>query len=137
MAGQHGGPRKGGGRKKGATNIRTRQIADQMAASGAITPLEVMLDDMAYAYHAAKDAEAILLTMNADVVLSLAGENPQDQFAFMMAEVKKTLGLRAFAQECAKDAAPYMHPRLQSIEMKATVATHEAALKQLEEDPDV
>jgi hypothetical protein len=33
--------------------------------------------------------------------------------------------------EAAKAAAPYMHPRLSSVEMNATVATHEASLDDL------
>lgn len=37
------------------------------------------------------------------------------------------------AAAIAKDAAPYVHPRLSAIEMKTTVATHEAALAQLEQ----
>lgn len=34
--------------------------------------------------------------------------------------------------EAAKAAAPYMHPRLSSVEMSATVTNHEAALNELE-----
>lgn len=34
--------------------------------------------------------------------------------------------------EAAKAAAPYIHPRLASVEMNATVTNHEAALGELE-----
>ena len=35
------------------------------------------------------------------------------------------------AASVAKDAAPYMHPRLASVEMNAKVTTHEASLDDL------
>jgi hypothetical protein len=35
------------------------------------------------------------------------------------------------AASVAKDAAPYMHPRLSSVEMNAKVTTHEASLDDL------
>lgn len=41
----HGGARKGAGRKAGSATKRTREIADAAAASG-ITPLEFMLQIM-------------------------------------------------------------------------------------------
>lgn len=40
-----GGARKGAGRKAGAANVKTREIADRCAKEG-LTPLEVMLDIM-------------------------------------------------------------------------------------------
>lgn len=36
------------------------------------------------------------------------------------------------AASIAKDAAPYMHPRLSSVEMNANVTMHEAGLDELE-----
>lgn len=44
-----GGSRPGAGRKPGAKNKRTREIAEKAAAQG-ITPLEVMLQAMREAY---------------------------------------------------------------------------------------
>lgn len=73
-----GGRRPGAGRPLGSANRRTREIADK-AASGGITPLEVMLTAMR------KYVEA---------------ENWDD------------------ARAAAKDAAPYMHPRLNAVEYK-------------------
>lgn len=35
------------------------------------------------------------------------------------------------AASIAKDAAPYMHPRLSAVEMNAKVTTHEAAIEDL------
>jgi hypothetical protein len=42
----HGGRRAGAGRTLGAATKKTRAIADQAAADGSITPLEVMLHTM-------------------------------------------------------------------------------------------
>ena len=65
-----------GGRQKGAANKRTREIANQAAASG-ITPLEVMLKAMRVHANARRWDKAAAV---------------------------------------AKDAAPYMHPRLASMQ---------------------
>lgn len=78
-----GGARKGAGRKPGAANVKTREIADKAVQQG-ITPLEVMLE-----------------AMNS---LRNAGELEK-------------------AASVAKDAAPYLHAKLSSVEMNATVKT--------------
>jgi len=78
-----GGARKGSGRKPGAANVKTREIADKAVQQG-ITPLEVMLE-----------------VMNS---LRNAGELEK-------------------AASVAKDAAPYLHAKLSSVEMNATVKT--------------
>ena len=71
---QRGGARPGAGRKKGSATKKTREIADNAAASG-ITPLEYMLGIL-------RDPE-------------------QSQEARYVA---------------AKDAAPYVHPRLSTVD---------------------
>lgn len=71
-----GGKRPGAGRKPGSANVRTREIADRVAAEGK-TPLEVMLDIMRRALEGEDDERAL---------------------------------------EAAKAAAPYVHPRLSSVE---------------------
>ena len=45
-----------------------------------------------------------------------------------------TLDLEKATEACAiaKDAAPYIHPRLSSVEASVGVTNHEAALDQLE-----
>lgn len=82
-----GGKRQGAGRKPGSATKRTRAIADKAAEQG-VTPLEVMLDSMkAYTDQAKKSKDPAM-----------------------------KLKLMAEAASVAKDAAPYMHPRLQAIE---------------------
>src|SRR4051812_1400859 len=120
----HGGKRSGAGRKQGALTTRTRLIAERAVADGC-SPLDVMLTNMRHFQQVALDAEAVLATMTAT---DLPGrpEKPEDQFKALLAEVKKAAGFRQMAHDCARDASPYIHPRLSSVEMSANVnMTHE------------
>lgn len=95
-----------GGARKGAgrkVGSATRKTREiaDKAAEGGITPLEFML--------------RIMRTEPGDDV-----EDPR-----VLADL---LGMRF---EAAKAAAPYVHPRLTSVEMNATVATHEASIDEL------
>lgn len=118
----HGGKRKNSGRKAGAVTVKTRKIADKTAASGK-TPLEVMVENMRHFHQLACDAEAILEGMTASELLgqSTEGEPPDEraQFEVLLAHVRKAADLRLHSQACAKEAAPYMHPRLATVESKA------------------
>lgn len=91
-----GGARKGAGRPPGSATKKTRAIADKAAKEG-LTPLEVMLDAMT-ALHSEANA------------LGVGDE------AEMGGRKVNRLALLVSAAEVAKDAAPYMHPRLQAIE---------------------
>ena len=65
----------------------------------------------------------------------IAGMSAADQFKFLLAEVKKAAGLRELAQACARDAAPYMHARLATIEHKGEVGvTTVARLPEVSKD---
>lgn len=48
------------------------------------------------------------------------------------ADPGQVLAHQAMRFEAAKAAAPYIHPKLSSVEMNATVTNHEAALDELE-----
>lgn len=85
-----GGRRSGAGRKPGAATKKTREIAEQAAAEG-ITPLEVMLRAMR------KFVE------NAE---KMAGIDEPTSMTLMKE-----------AADVAKNAAPYMHPRLTAMEV--------------------
>lgn len=97
-----GGSRKGAGRKPGSATKKTREIADKAAADG-VTPLEVMLSNMRFAH---EEAAGIL-----GKLLDSGAETPEG-----FDSLKELLRYRSMAQEAAKDAAPYMHPRLAAIE---------------------
>lgn len=111
-----GGRREGAGRPSGAVTKRTREIAERAIATGK-APLEVMLENMRHFQKVALDAEATLAGLTYDEFMGRHGDaTPAEQFKALLAEVKKTAGLRAMAQECARDAASYMHPKLAAIE---------------------
>jgi hypothetical protein len=92
-----GGARKGAGRKPGAATRKTRVVADRAATEG-ITPLEVMLTAMRDCYRLG--------------IGSRPGKR-RDRFV-------------AGAVSIAKDAAPYIHPKLSAVMLNATI-----------DDPDV
>lgn len=108
-----GGKREGAGRKKGALTVRTQKIAEQAAKEGK-TPLEVMLDNMRHFQNVALSAEAVIESLSAEQV-EIGDMAPEAQFKKLLAEVKKAAGFRQMAHECARDAAGYLHPKLQSI----------------------
>jgi hypothetical protein len=86
------GTPKTGGRQKGSLNKTTaamRQVSDRALAAG-ITPMELMLDNMRYFYGQALVADTEVAHIE----------------------------LRTLAQACAKDVAPYVHPKLATIEQK-------------------
>ena len=103
---------KGAGRPKGALALRTRKIAEQAIATGS-TPLEVMLENMRHFQTVANSAEQAIQQLNAE---EFVDGTPEAQFKHLLAEVKKAAGFRQMAQECARDASPYTHPRLQAVQ---------------------
>jgi hypothetical protein len=112
----HGGKRTGAGRKTGALTKRTRDIAEKALASGK-APLEIMLENMRHFQQVALDAEATFEGLTAEEFAGSVGHmTPEEQFKSLLAQVKKAAGLRQMAHDCARDAAPYMHSRLQAVE---------------------
>lgn len=107
----HGGRRPGAGRKPGTANKRTREIADRAAATG-MTPLQVMLENMEFAHRKADDILAKIVAGEVDPELEVDGRDPRIE------ALKQLLGFRKMAQDCAQGAAPYMHPRLNPVEVK-------------------
>jgi hypothetical protein len=91
-----GGKRRGAGRKRGRLNNRTiahKELASAAAQEG-ITPLELMLKRMRY-YHSLAEREM------------RKGEEADRHII--------DAALKA-ANESAKDAAPFLHPRLSAVE---------------------
>lgn len=92
----NGGKRPGAGRKKGIPNKVTTAIREKIAASGR-SPLEVMMKAM-HAFEAAADK------MKAGDILVVDKK------------VITHLSLLKSAAEVGSMAAPYVHPKLQTIE---------------------
>lgn len=133
-----GGKRTGAGRPSGALTKRTREAAERAIETGQ-TPLDVMLENMRHFQQVALDAEATLEGLTASEFSGQVAENasPEDQFKFLLAQVKKTAGFRQAAQDAARDAAPYVHPKLASVEHSGELKlTHEAALAALDDEPE-
>lgn len=116
-----GGKRVGAGRPPGALTKRTREIAEQAAAEGK-EPLQVMLENMRHFMKVAHDAEAVIEAMGEDDI-AILGDSHQEQFKALLSKVKQAAGLRQIAQECARDAAGYIHPRLSAVEHSGEITT--------------
>lgn len=106
-----GGSRPNAGRKPGASVEKTREVANKVAADGEVTPLEVMVESMRAIYEKAQ-----------------AGVAVEDSET---GKVTSPLQLYILAADVASKAAPFIHPKLSSVEMNANVTNHEAALDQL------
>jgi len=130
----HGGPRAGAGRPKGAVTKRTREVAERALAEGK-TPLEVMLDNMRHFQQVALDAEATLEGLTVEEFTGrITAETPEEQFKALLAQVKKTAGFRQMAQECARDAAPFIHAKLSAVQHSGDMTVrHEDALDELDD----
>lgn len=95
--GQNGGYRPGSGRKPGTPNKITGEIKSRILASGE-SPLDVMMMVMRE-YRAAADKLG-------------------DRYVVVGQQVIDRLKLLHQAAEIACMAAPYLHPKLQAIEVK-------------------
>jgi hypothetical protein len=131
-----GGKRLGAGRPQGAVTKRSREVAERALAEGK-TPLEVMLDNMRHFQQVALDAEATLEGLTVEEFTGkVTAETPEDQFKALLAQVKKTAGFRQLAQESARDAAAYVHPRLAAVQHTGDMTVrHEDALDELDDGP--
>lgn len=112
--GQSGNP---AGKPKGAIALRTRAIAEQAAKNGK-SPLEIMLANMLHFQKLAESAEVAIGEYTPD---KMVGMPPDEQFKYLLAEVKKAAGLRQSSQDCARDAAPYCHARISSESQQLTL----------------
>jgi len=108
-----GGKREGSGRKKGSLTVRTQEAAARALADGT-SPLDVMLANMRHFQQVAMDAEATLEGLTVQEITGRAS-SPEEQFKLLLAKAKEAAGLRQMAHDCARDAAPYIHPKLSSV----------------------
>ena len=90
-----------GGRKPGTPNKASAAREAEVAASG-VTPLEVMLANMRF-HH--RHAEELLELLS-------AAESPEAKIQ-ILGEASRH---RQTAQDCARDAAKYVHPKLANIQ---------------------
>lgn len=115
--GTFGGKQPGAGRPKGSKNTRTQELVARAAEEG-IMPIEVLLNDMRYFYTLGEN-KMRLAEQEAD------GKKQAKHF-------RASLELKTIARDCARDAAPYIHPKLASLQGKVEVTNTEAKLAELE-----
>jgi len=108
-----GGKRKNSGRKKSTTTRRTREIANKLAESDEISPLEYMLGVLRETPEKLKEKYD-------------AGDLSSEEFIVELQAMQKR------KDNAAEKAAPYIHPRLSSIEAKVTDNAHERWLALME-----
>jgi D-arabinose 1-dehydrogenase-like Zn-dependent alcohol dehydrogenase len=126
----NGGKRPGAGRKAGGKNKRTlaaEALRTKLLEEGE-SPLEVMIGNMRTAQRKAAKVVADL-----DKVTIPANASPEQlEAAALLAKEARLLMMAA--HECAKDAAPYLHPKLANIEVEGSMTlTWEDALEALDE----
>lgn len=111
---RRGGARANAGRKVGSTTQKIRSIAEQAAAEGT-TPIQVMLRNMRY-YDECAEAITEKLAQAAEMMTPEAIAKGGAEILEVLKLINKMGDFRMKAQECAVDAAPYIHPRLASID---------------------
>jgi hypothetical protein len=109
-----GGKREGAGRKAGGKNRRTMtaaELRDRLMEEGE-TPLEVLTE---YMRRGKFSTDKLMEQLEGDALARLA-DAPAEKIEALTALVKETRALVSVTKDCAKEAAPYFHPRLAAIE---------------------
>jgi hypothetical protein len=119
IMGTRGGKQPGAGRPKGSMARRNQETIEKAKASG-LMPLDIMLNDMRYFYNESE----IWLNM-------VKGASPEAR-EDLNKEFKQAMEYRGIARECAQMAAPYLHPKLSSVDANVNVTNVEAELAELE-----
>jgi hypothetical protein len=104
-----------GGRPRGAANVLTRKKANEICESGE-APLDVMLDNLRF-WH--RTALGIGERLQALIASADEGSEQIDKREAMKLTAS-FLAARENSQKCAVEAAPYVHPKLASIQMNMT-----------------
>lgn len=106
---------RGRGRPPGAVTVLTRELANEIVASG-FTPIHVMHDNMRFFFEKGER-----LTTRLEHMLAQTREDQvvnAERFHEMIALLHKINTARQLAEQCAVDLAPYVHPRLSSIALQ-------------------
>jgi hypothetical protein len=126
-----GGKREGAGRKAGGKNKRTlaaEALRERILDEGE-SPLEVMIGNMRSALQRAGKLETELAKIQVDA--SIDAERIK-ALADLHAESRRYI---MAAHECAKDAAPYLHPKLANLTVEGSIShAWEDVLAQLDDN---
>lgn len=118
MTGKRGGTRPGAGRPKGAFQQRSQQLLSGTKVLEGISPMEVLLDDMRFFYTLGQNK------------MTEASQTPPGKE--QSKNFKAACALKDIARGCARDVAPYIHPKLASVQANVNVSNVEAELAELE-----
>jgi hypothetical protein len=114
MAAKKGVPNPNAGRRPGSVTKLTRKLANDLIRQG-YAPLEIMISNMMFWHKSAESiARKIELLSNE---ISESGEEKAKHEIYSDL-VRSFLTARENSQKCAVEAAPYCHPRLQSVALK-------------------
>lgn len=121
--GAQGGRRAGAGRKKGARTVKaSARVVKKLATDGGDVPLDVQVYAMRFHFERHKYWHAQSVHTGLKKAEKLAADK------ISVAELKD-------ARDAARDAAPYMHPRLNAVDHSGSLRlSFEDALQSLEED---
>lgn len=100
MANGQGGARPGAGRRKSESISRTQELVAKAVAAG-ITPLEVLTEGLNFYHNLAQEA---VRQFEEETNAKLKKKK------FLVVREMKN-----YTKEYAKDAAPYIHPKLQAV----------------------
>lgn len=105
-----------------------RETISRLLAEG-VTPLEVMMDNMRFAHSKAGVLlEKIVDKINKDTL------DEEDKIV-VLDNYKEHIRWRDAAQSCARDCAPYIHPRLSTVEVKEDPQRRIGVVKRVIVDP--
>lgn len=129
-----GGNRPGAGRKKGSTSAKPNRIHPtakaRALAYGALesdeTPLQTMLEAMRFFVSEARRIRQL------DGMAEIRAHPAETNGGSPKVEVRTAHSMYLAAAECARKAAPFVHPQLSSVEHKVN-AEFEAAVLSLDE----
>lgn len=115
--GTFGGKQEGSGRPKGMQNKKTQELIARVASEG-IMPIDVFINDMRFFYKLGEEK------------LMLAQDTPPGNA--QAKHFRAATELKGIARDCARDAAPYLHPKLASLQANVKLTNVEAELAELE-----
>lgn len=123
MAFGHGGARLGAGAKPG-TRFKRATVAVEISQDGKTQPLHVMVENMRNAFER-RDLPFIDLHVAINQLISgeeFVGWKPSAIHQYFFNAAMSCLNWEKVSQDYARDAAPYLHNKLQSIDHNMAVA---------------
>lgn len=118
-----GGARAGSGRKPGlASEKKYGTVLEAMSRPEmeGLTPIIVMTDNMKYYHDRAADFDKKLAEVADSMTVEQIAQGGEKVMTVLKL-ISKIGEFRLKAQECAVDAAPYVHPRLAAMAIKVSV----------------